>query len=148
MGRATRKIYGLVEQQRRDLAVNGVGRKGGAATWKTYAFEFRLPFPEIDQVRLSAGFRGGERRMIAFGLIEVGERVRRDSVRERVAAAAVAGDERRIARFGVRERQRPAAQPDISRQHGAHLRGALGQVEAALHVGELPYVEVLMSAIF
>jgi hypothetical protein len=26
----------------------------------TYAFEFRLPFPEIDQVRLSVGFRGGQ----------------------------------------------------------------------------------------
>jgi hypothetical protein len=55
----TRKIYPLVEQERRDLAANGVGHKGGAATWKTYAFDFRLPFPEIDQVRLIVGFRGG-----------------------------------------------------------------------------------------
>jgi hypothetical protein len=55
----TRKIYPLVEQERRDLGANGVGRRGGAATWKTYAFEFRLPFPEIDLVRLTVGFRGG-----------------------------------------------------------------------------------------
>ncbi len=56
----TRKLYALIEQERRDLGVNGVGRKGGAATWKTYALEFRLPFPDIDQVRLSVGFRGGK----------------------------------------------------------------------------------------
>jgi hypothetical protein len=55
----TRKIYPLVEQERRDLTANGVRHKGGAATWKTYAFEFRLPFPEIDQVRLTVGFRDG-----------------------------------------------------------------------------------------
>jgi hypothetical protein len=55
----TRKIYPLVEQERRDLGANGVGRRGGAATWKTYAFEFRLPFLEIDQVRLTVGFRAG-----------------------------------------------------------------------------------------
>ncbi len=56
----TRKIYPLVEQERRDLTVNGVRHKGGAATWKTYAFEFRLPFPDIDQVRLIVGFRDGK----------------------------------------------------------------------------------------
>ncbi len=57
-----RKIYPLVEQERRDLTANGVRHKGGAATWKTYAFEFRLPFPDIDQVRLTVGFRGGNGR--------------------------------------------------------------------------------------
>ena len=54
-----RKVYPLVLQERRDLGTNGIRRKGGAATWKTYAFEFRLPFPEIDQVRVRVGFRGG-----------------------------------------------------------------------------------------
>jgi hypothetical protein len=56
----TRKIYPLVEQERRDLTTNGVRHKGGAATWKTYAFEFRLPFPDIDLLRLSVGFRDGK----------------------------------------------------------------------------------------
>ena len=56
----TRKIYPQVTQERQDLAANGAGKKGGAATWKTYAFEFRLPFADIDQVRVSVGFRGGE----------------------------------------------------------------------------------------
>ena len=58
----TRKIYPRIVQERRDLAANGVGRRGGAATWKTYAFEFRLPFPEIDQIRVGVGFRGGRGR--------------------------------------------------------------------------------------
>ncbi len=56
----TRKIYAQVEKERRDLTANGVRHKGGAATWKTYAFEFRLPFPDIDQVRLIVGFRDGQ----------------------------------------------------------------------------------------
>ncbi len=56
----TRKIYPIIVQERQNLSVNGVRQKGGAATWKTYAFEFRLPFPEIDQLRVSVGFRGGE----------------------------------------------------------------------------------------
>jgi hypothetical protein len=55
----TRKIYPLVERDRHDLAVNGNGRRGGAAVWKTYAFEFKLPFPEVDRLRLIAGFRNG-----------------------------------------------------------------------------------------
>jgi hypothetical protein len=55
----TRKIYPLVLQERRDLGANGVRRKGGAAAWKTYAFEFRLPFPDVDQIRVRVGFRGG-----------------------------------------------------------------------------------------
>ena len=56
----TRKIYPQIVQERQDLTVNGVRHKGGAATWKTYAFEFRLPFAEIDQVRVNVGFRGGD----------------------------------------------------------------------------------------
>lgn len=55
----TRKVYPLVAQERQDLGPNGVRHRGGAATWKTYALEFRLPFPNIDQVRVSVGFRGG-----------------------------------------------------------------------------------------
>jgi hypothetical protein len=56
----TRKIYPMVEQERRDLTANGVRHQGGAATWKTYGFEFRLPFPDIDQLKLSVGFRDGQ----------------------------------------------------------------------------------------
>ncbi len=55
----SRKIYGRIEQERRDLAVNGVGKRAGAATWKTYELEFKVPFAEIDELKVSAGFRGG-----------------------------------------------------------------------------------------
>jgi hypothetical protein len=56
----TRKIYPQIEQERRDLTTNGVRHLGGAATWKTYGFEFRLPFPDIDQLKVSVGFRDGQ----------------------------------------------------------------------------------------
>ncbi len=56
----TKKIYPLIEQNRRDIGVNGVGRKSGAAVWKTYGFEFKLPFAEIDQLRVVVGFRDGQ----------------------------------------------------------------------------------------
>jgi hypothetical protein len=55
----TRKIYPLVERDRKELAENGVRRKEGGAVWKTYAMEFKLPFAEIDQLRVDVGFRNG-----------------------------------------------------------------------------------------
>ncbi len=55
----TRKIFSQVVQERRDLGANGVGKRGGAATWKTYGFDFALPFPDINLVRISVGFRRG-----------------------------------------------------------------------------------------
>ncbi len=55
----TRKIYPLVERDRKELAANGKHRRNGGAVWKTYALEFKLPFAEIDQLRLSVGFRHG-----------------------------------------------------------------------------------------
>ncbi len=55
----SRKIYPLIERDRKALAVNGNGNVHGAAVWKTYALEFKLPFPEIDALRLSVAFRNG-----------------------------------------------------------------------------------------
>src|SRR4029079_16086579 len=55
----TKRIYPLIEQARTDLAVNGNHDKRGAETWRTYELEFRLPFNEVDTVRLSVGFRNG-----------------------------------------------------------------------------------------
>jgi YHYH protein len=55
----TKKIYPEVLQARRDISVNGVHRVGGAAVWRSYQVEFRLPFPQIDQVRVSVGFGHG-----------------------------------------------------------------------------------------
>jgi hypothetical protein len=55
----TRQLYPLVERDRRDLAANGNHRRDGGAVWKTHALEFRLPFAEIDTLRLGVGFRDG-----------------------------------------------------------------------------------------
>jgi hypothetical protein len=56
---AERLIYREVDQDRRDLAANGNGGKGGASVWRTYEFEELIPFPEVDSVRLTVGFKGG-----------------------------------------------------------------------------------------
>ncbi len=55
----TRKLYPLVERDRQELAANGNRRQNGGAVWKTYALEFKLPFAEIDRLRLSVDFRDG-----------------------------------------------------------------------------------------
>ena len=55
----TRKIYPMIQRDRQDIAVNGVGKKGGAAVWKLYTFDFKVPFPEVDQLNFIVGFRSG-----------------------------------------------------------------------------------------
>ncbi len=55
----SRNIYPLVERDRKELAENGKFRKNGGAVWKTYILEFRLPFAEIDTLRLGVGFKNG-----------------------------------------------------------------------------------------
>jgi hypothetical protein len=55
----TRNIYSLIEKDRAELGINGDFHKNGGSVWKTYALEFKLPFSEIDQLRLSVGFKSG-----------------------------------------------------------------------------------------
>jgi hypothetical protein len=57
-----KKIYPQIEQARRDLSVNGDRHVGGAAVWQTYQLDFWLPFPQVDQLRLSIGFGHGAAR--------------------------------------------------------------------------------------
>jgi hypothetical protein len=52
-------IYSLVQQQRKDLAVNGDRRVAGAATWHTYQLDVMLPSPQIDHVKLTVEFDHG-----------------------------------------------------------------------------------------
>jgi hypothetical protein len=54
-----RKIAPLIERDRHDITANGVRQQNGAAVWKTYVLEFKLPFPQIDQVTLTVGFKHG-----------------------------------------------------------------------------------------
>jgi hypothetical protein len=51
-----KRLDGVVELARQKLAINGDQNVGGAVVWQTYQFDFYLPFPETDQVRLSVGF--------------------------------------------------------------------------------------------
>ncbi len=52
-------LYSLVEQQRKDLTVNGDRHIAGAATWHTYQLDVMLPSPKIDRVKLTVEFTDG-----------------------------------------------------------------------------------------
>jgi hypothetical protein len=52
-------IDGLIEQDRQKLSLNGDHHVGGAEVWRTYQLDFYLPFPEIDQLRISVGLDHG-----------------------------------------------------------------------------------------
>lgn len=54
-----KKFYDQILTARRDLGVNGMGRRNGAAAWHNYQLDFYLPFPQVDSVRLSVGFGHG-----------------------------------------------------------------------------------------
>src|SRR5439155_7839320 len=54
-----KKIYKEIETARHDLAANGRHRQNGAESWHTYQLDFMIPFPQVDQVRLSVGFAHG-----------------------------------------------------------------------------------------
>ncbi len=54
-----KKVYEQIVTARRDLSVNGNRRMNGAATWHTYQLDFMLPFPQVDEVKLSVGFGHG-----------------------------------------------------------------------------------------
>ncbi len=55
----TQELYPLVELARKDMEANGDYFKNGGAVWKTYTLDFRLPFNEIDTLKLAVGFKNG-----------------------------------------------------------------------------------------
>ncbi|MFZ4508804.1 MAG: YHYH protein [Fimbriimonas sp.] len=60
--RAERLIYRQVLRDRKDLDINGIEGKDGAAVWRTYEFEELLPFQEVDAVQVEVHFRNGHAR--------------------------------------------------------------------------------------
>ena len=70
MDGAQRLIYREVTKDRKELGINGKHLQGGGAVWRSYEFEELLPFPEVDTVRVSVGFKNGvaksERRAAFF----------------------------------------------------------------------------------
>lgn len=59
LNQITKTIYDQVERDRKNLADHGTNRNLGHSTWRNYAIHIRLPFPEIDTVRLTVGFDHG-----------------------------------------------------------------------------------------
>jgi hypothetical protein len=55
----TQELYPLVQLARKDLETNGDYFANGGAVWKTYTLDFRLPFAEIDMLKMSVGFNHG-----------------------------------------------------------------------------------------
>ncbi|MEO6846783.1 MAG: hypothetical protein ABI254_05965, partial [Chthoniobacterales bacterium] len=53
-------IYGSVQRDRQDIEVNGDGFHFGSVAWPLYAFDFHIPFPEVDTLELSIRFQNGE----------------------------------------------------------------------------------------
>jgi hypothetical protein len=54
-----KRLYDQVQQDRQKLSVNGDRKAHGAEVWRTYQLDFYLPFPQVDQLRLSVGFTHG-----------------------------------------------------------------------------------------
>lgn len=55
----SQNLYGSLEQMRSDVPSGATGATA-TAIWRTYAMEFRTPFPEVDTLRLTVGFRDGD----------------------------------------------------------------------------------------
>jgi hypothetical protein len=54
-----RRIFDQVVESRKDFTTNGVRHVSGAEVWQNYQLDFMLPFPQVDQLRLSVGFGHG-----------------------------------------------------------------------------------------
>jgi len=52
-------LWPLIQQRRKDLDPNGIAKRKGAAVWQDYELQFKLPFPNVDTLRLSVGYRNG-----------------------------------------------------------------------------------------
>jgi hypothetical protein len=53
-------IYPQVLAARKNLDVNGNLNKLGSVVWTRYAVDFQLPFPEIDTLKVTVGFKQGQ----------------------------------------------------------------------------------------
>lgn len=55
----TKRFFTLVERDRETLQDKGTNKNLGHAVWRSFDLEFRTPFPEVDTLRLTAGFNHG-----------------------------------------------------------------------------------------
>lgn len=54
------RIYPQVLRERTDLKDEATNRSLGNGTWRTYSMDFRTPFAQVDQLKLSVGFANGK----------------------------------------------------------------------------------------
>ena len=54
------RIYPQVERERKDLKDEGTNESLGHGVWRTYSMDFRTPFAEIDELKLTVGFSSGK----------------------------------------------------------------------------------------
>ncbi len=62
MGHVVKELDGQVELDRRDLGVNGIRKRQGGAAWRSFVFDFRIPFEGIDRLLMEVGFSDGKGR--------------------------------------------------------------------------------------
>jgi hypothetical protein len=61
---AQRLITHEIEVDRKDFTSNGDFGMNGAEVWRSYEFEELLPFPEVDSVRLTIGYKDGSGKAV------------------------------------------------------------------------------------
>ena len=54
-----RNLFDFVKKQRKDLDKNGVNFEYGSSVWRSYDYEFQLPFKEVDSIKISVGLKNG-----------------------------------------------------------------------------------------
>lgn len=67
----TKSLRAQLDAQRRDLDVNGDYRRDGSAAWHNYTLDFKLPFPQVTQVKLTVGFNHGATKIEMGGAFSV-----------------------------------------------------------------------------
>ena len=54
------RIYEQVQRERSDFFDKDTNKSLGHSVWRTYAMDFRTPFPEVDTLELAVGFANGK----------------------------------------------------------------------------------------
>lgn len=55
-----KQLYPSIQGDRRDIEKNGDLAKYGSSVWTVYAFDFLVPFNDVDNIELSVSFQNGE----------------------------------------------------------------------------------------
>lgn len=70
MDHVVKRFYNRIQIERDDLGVNGLRKANGAAAWRTFGFDFRIPFEGVRKLALEVGFKNGKGKGSAGFLIQ------------------------------------------------------------------------------